>query len=126
MARLKPEFDSRGVKIVGLSVDSADNHAKWSQDIATVAGMAPNYPMIGDTDLKVAKFYGMLPASAEGSSATRAPADNATVRTVYVIGPDKQIKAMISYPMSSGRNFDEVLRLIDPVQLTAKARWRRR
>jgi len=119
MARMKPEFDRRGVKIVGLSVDSIDNHAKWSNDIAAVAGVAPNYPMIGDTDLKVAKLYGMLPASAEGSSATRTPADNATVRTVYVIGPDKQIKAMISYPMSTGRNFDEVLRLVDSVQLTA-------
>jgi thioredoxin-dependent peroxiredoxin len=122
MARLKPEFERRGVKIVGLSVDSVDDHAKWSQDIAAVAGMAPNYPMIGDPDLKVAKLYGMLPASAQGSSATRTPADNATVRTVYVIGPDKQIKAMISYPMSTGRNFDEVLRLIDSVQLTAKAK----
>jgi alkyl hydroperoxide reductase subunit AhpC len=122
MARMKPEFDRRGVKIVGLSVDSVDNHAKWSRDIASVAGMAPNYPMIGDTDLTVAKLYGMLPASAEGSAAARTPADNATVRTVYVIGPDKQIKAMISYPMSTGRNFDEVLRLIDSVQLTAKAK----
>jgi thioredoxin-dependent peroxiredoxin len=122
MARLKPEFDRRGVKIVGLSVDSVDDHAKWSQDIAAVAGMAPNYPLIGDPDLKVAKLYGMLPASAQGSSATRTPADNAAVRTVYVIGPDKQIKAMISYPMSTGRNFDEVLRLIDSVQLTAKAK----
>jgi alkyl hydroperoxide reductase subunit AhpC len=111
MARIKPEFDRRGVKIVGLSVDSVDNHAKWSKDIAAATGVAPNYPMIGDTDLRVAKLYGMLPASAEGSSATRTPADNATVRTVYVIGPDKQIKAMISYPMSTGRNFDEVLRL---------------
>ena len=122
MARMKPEFDRRGVKIVGLSVDSIDNHANWSKDIAAVAGVAPNYPMIGDTDLKVAKLYGMLPASAEGSSAARTPADNATVRTVYVIGPDKQIKAMISYPMSTGRNFDEVLRLVDSVQLTATAK----
>jgi len=122
MARIKPEFDRRGVKIVGLSVDSIDNHANWSKDIAAVAGVAPNYPMIGDTDLKVAKLYGMLPASAEGSSAARTPADNATVRTVYVIGPDKQIKAMISYPMSTGRNFDEVLRLVDSVQLTATAK----
>ena len=122
MARIKPEFDRRGVKIVGLSVDSIDNHANWSKDIAAVAGVAPNYPMIGDTDLKVAKLYGMLPASAEGSSAARTPADNATVRTVYVIGPDKQIKAMISYPMSTGRNLDEVLRLVDSVQLTATAK----
>ena len=120
MAKLKPEFDKRGVKIVGLSVDSVDNHAKWSHDIAAVAGLAPNYPMIGDTDLTVAKLYGMLPATAAGTSATRTPADNATVRTVYVIGPDKQIKAMISYPMSTGRNFDEVLRLVDSCQLTAK------
>jgi thioredoxin-dependent peroxiredoxin len=122
MARMKPEFDKRDVKIVGLSVDTVDNHAKWSRDIAAVAGIAPNYPMIGDTDLKVAKLYGMLPASAAGASASRTPADNATVRTVYVIGPDRQIKAMISYPMSTGRNFDEVLRLIDSVQLTAKAK----
>jgi alkyl hydroperoxide reductase subunit AhpC len=122
MARLKPEFDNRGVKIIGLSVDSVDDHAKWSKDIAAVGGVAPNYPMIGDPDLTVAKLYGMLPASAEGSSATRTPADNATVRTVYVIGPDKQVKAMISYPMSTGRNFDEVLRLVDSVQLTAKAK----
>ena len=122
MAQMKPEFARRGVKIVGLSVDSIDNHAKWSNDIAAVAGVAPNYPMIGDNDLKVAKLYGMLPASAEGSSAARTPADNATVRTVYVIGPDKQIKAMISYPMSTGRNFDEILRLVDSVQLTATAK----
>lgn len=122
MARLKPEFDRRGVKIVGLSVDSVNDHAKWSQDIAAVAGTAPNYPLIGDPDLKVAKLYGMLPASAQGSSTGRTAADNATVRTVYVIGPDKQIKAMISYPMSTGRNFDEVLRLIDSVQLTATAK----
>jgi alkyl hydroperoxide reductase subunit AhpC len=122
MARMKPEFDRRGVKIVGLSVDSVENHAKWSKDIANIAGVAPNYPMIGDTDLKVAKLYGMLPASADGNSANRTPADNATVRTVYVIGPDKLIKAMISYPMSTGRNFDEVLRLVDSVQLTAKAK----
>ena len=122
VARMKPEFDKRGVKIVGLSVDSVENHMKWSKDIAAVDGMEPNYPMIGDTDLKVAKLYGMLPASAEGSSAARTPADNATVRTVYVIGPDKQIKAMISYPMSTGRNFDEILRLVDSVQLTATAK----
>jgi alkyl hydroperoxide reductase subunit AhpC len=122
VARMKPEFDRRDVKIVGLSIDSVDNHAKWSRDIAAVTGIAPNYPMIGDTDLKVAKLYGMLPVSAEGMSDSRSPADNATVRTVYVIGPDRQIKAMISYPMSTGRNFDEVLRLVDSVQLTAKAK----
>jgi thioredoxin-dependent peroxiredoxin len=122
MAKLKPEFEKRGVKIIGLSVDSVDNHAKWSKDIAAIAGTAPNYPMIGDTDLKVAKLYGMLPASAEGSAAIRTPADNATVRTVYLIGPDKQIKATFAYPMSTGRNFDEVLRLIDSVQLTSKVK----
>jgi alkyl hydroperoxide reductase subunit AhpC len=122
MARIKPEFDKRGVKIIGLSVDSVEDHARWSNDSAAVSGAAPNYPMIGDTELKVAKLYGMLPASAEGSSATRTPADNATVRDVYVIGPDKQVKAMISYPMNTGRNFDEVLRLIDSVQLTANAK----
>ena len=113
IARIKPEFDRRGVKIVGLSVDSVENHAKWSNDIAAVAGVAPNYPMIGDTDLTVAKLYGMLAASASGNSATRTPADNATVRTVYVIGPDKLVKAMIVYPMNTGRNFDEVLRLVE-------------
>ena len=122
MARIKPEFDKRGVKIVGLSVDSVDNHAKWSKDIAAIGGVEPNYPMIGDTDLKVAKLYGMLPASASGNAATRTPADNATVRTVYVIGPDKLVKAMIVYPMNTGRNLDEVLRLVDSVQLTANAK----
>jgi alkyl hydroperoxide reductase subunit AhpC len=122
VARMKPEFDRRNVKVVGLSVDSVDNHAKWSRDIEAATGTAPNYPLIGDTDLTVAKLYGMLPAAAEGTSATRTPADNATVRTVYVIGPDRQIKAMLSYPMSTGRNFDEVLRLLDSVQLTAKAK----
>jgi alkyl hydroperoxide reductase subunit AhpC len=122
MARIKPEFDKRGVKIVGLSVDSVDNHAKWSKDIAAIGGVEPSYPMIGDTDLKVAKLYGMLPTSASGNSATRTPADNATVRTVYVIGPDKLVKAMIVYPMNTGRNLDEVLRLVDSVQLTANAK----
>ncbi len=113
MARIKPEFDRRGVKIVGLSVDSVNSHMKWSSDIAVVAGVAPNYLMIGDTDLTVAKLYGMLPALASGNSATRTPADNATMRTVYVIAPDKQVKAMIIYPMNTGRNFDEVLRLVE-------------
>lgn len=122
VAAMKPQFDARGVKVIGLSVDSVENHAKWSHDIEAVSGAAVNYPMIGDTDLAVAKLYGMLPASAAGSSATRTPADNATVRTVYVIGPDKQIKAQISYPMSTGRNFHEVLRLIDSLQLTAKSK----
>jgi thioredoxin-dependent peroxiredoxin len=122
MARMKPEFDRRDVKIIGLSVDSVENHAGWSRDIAAISGLAPNYPMIGDTNLQVAKLYGMLPASADGTSASRTPTDNATVRTVYVIGPDKQIKAMISYPMSTGHDFNEVLRLVDSVQLTAKAK----
>src|ERR1700726_576680 len=120
MARLKPEFDKRGVKIIGLSVDPVDNHKKWSQDIKDVSGFAPNYPMIGDTDLKVSKLYGMLPADLEGSSDGRTAMDNQTVRTVFVIGPDKKIKLMIAYPMTTGRNFDEVLRVIDSMQLTAK------
>ena len=120
MARIKPEFDKRGVKILGLSVDTVDNHGKWSNDIAETQGTAPNYPMIGDTELKVSKLYGMLPADAGESCEGRTPADNATVRNVYVIGPDKKIKLMLSYPMSTGRNFDEVLRVIDSMQLTAK------
>jgi alkyl hydroperoxide reductase subunit AhpC len=120
MARIKPEFDKRGVKIIGLSVDSVDNHGKWSTDIAETQGTAPNYPMIGDTELKVSKLYGMLPADAGESCEGRTAADNATVRNVYVIGPDKKIKLMLSYPMSTGRNFDEVLRVIDSMQLTAK------
>jgi thioredoxin-dependent peroxiredoxin len=120
MARLKPEFDKRNVKIIGLSVDSVDDHRKWSKDIQDATGTAPNYPMIGDTDLKVAKLYNMLPAETSGTAAGRKAADNATVRTVYVVGPDKKIKLMITYPMSTGRNFDEVLRVIDSIQLTAK------
>ena len=120
MARIKPEFDKRGVKIIGLSVDTVDNHGKWSNDIAETQGTAPNYPMIGDTELKVSKLYGMLPAEAGESCEGRTPADNATVRNVYVIGPDKKIKLVLSYPMSTGRNFDEVLRVIDSMQLTAK------
>jgi thioredoxin-dependent peroxiredoxin len=120
MARIKPEFDKRGVKIVGLSVDPVDSHAKWSKDIEETQGTAPNYPMIGDSDLKVSKLYGMLPAAAGETSEGRTAADNATVRNVYVIGPDKKIKLLISYPMSTGRNFDEVLRVIDSMQLTAK------
>ncbi len=120
MARIKPEFDKRNVKIIGLSVDPVDRHASWSKDIEETQGHAPNYPMIGDTDLKVSKLYGMLPANTSGSAEGRTPADNATVRNVYVIGPDKKIKLVISYPMSTGRNFDEVLRVIDSVQLTAK------
>jgi alkyl hydroperoxide reductase subunit AhpC len=120
MAKLKPEFDKRNVKIIGLSVDSVDDHHKWSKDIQDTQGTAPNYPMIGDTELKVAKLYNMLPAETIGVASERKAADNATVRTVYVIGPDKKIKLMITYPMSTGRNFDEVLRVIDSIQLTAK------
>jgi alkyl hydroperoxide reductase subunit AhpC len=119
MAKAKPEFDRRNVKIIGLSVDPVDNHAKWSKDIEETQGHAPNYPMIGDTDLKVSKLYGMLPADAGASSEGRTAVDNQTVRNVYVIGPDKKIKLVISYPMSTGRNFDEVLRVIDSLQLTA-------
>src|SRR6202007_1369922 len=122
MARLKPEFDKRGVKIIGLSVDSVDNHKKWSADIKDVVGFAPNYPMIGDTDLKISKLYNMLPASTTGTSEGRTPADNQTVRNVFVIGPDKKIKLVLVYPMTTGRNFDEVLRVIDSLQLTAKHR----
>jgi alkyl hydroperoxide reductase subunit AhpC len=120
MARIKPEFDKRGVKVIGLSIDPVDRHAGWAKDIAETQGSAVNFPMIGDTDLKVAKLYGMLPASAGETSEGRTAADNATVRNVYVIGPDKKIKLVISYPMSTGRNFDEVLRVIDSMQLTAK------
>jgi thioredoxin-dependent peroxiredoxin len=120
MARIKPEFDKRGVKVIGLSIDPVDRHAGWAKDIAETQGSAVNFPMIGDTDLKVAKLYGMLPAEAGDTSEGRTAADNATVRNVYVIGPDKKIKLVISYPMSTGRNFDEVLRVIDSMQLTAK------
>jgi alkyl hydroperoxide reductase subunit AhpC len=120
MARIKPDFDKRGVKVIGLSVDPVDKHAGWAKDIQETQGSAVNFPMIGDTDLKVAKLYGMLPASAGETSEGRTAADNATVRNVYVIGPDKKIKLVISYPMSTGRNFDEVLRVIDSMQLTAK------
>ena len=122
MAKLKPEFDKRNVKVIGLSVDPVSNHAKWSVDIKETQGTAPNYPMIGDTDLKVAKAWGMLPATLEGTSEGRTPADNATVRNVFVVGPDKKIKLVIIYPMTTGRNFDEVLRVIDSMQLTAKHR----
>jgi alkyl hydroperoxide reductase subunit AhpC len=122
MARLKPEFDRRGVKIIGLSVDPVDNHAKWANDIKDVQGFAPNFPMIGDTDYNVSKLYGMLPASTSGDPLKRTPADNQTVRNVFVIGPDKKIKLVLVYPMSTGRNFDEVLRVIDSLQLTAKHR----
>jgi alkyl hydroperoxide reductase subunit AhpC len=120
VAKLKPEFDKRGVKVIGLSVDPADNHARWSQDIAETQGTAPNFPMIADSDLKVSKLYGMLPADTAGTSEGRTPANNATVRNVFIIGPDKQIKLILVYPMSVGRNFDEVLRAIDALQLTAR------
>jgi alkyl hydroperoxide reductase subunit AhpC len=120
MARAKSEFDKRNAKIIGLSVDPVDRHAGWAKDIEETQGAAPNYPMIGDPELKIAKLYGMLPASAGATSDGRTPADNQTVRNVYVIGPDKKIKLVISYPMTTGRNFDEVLRVIDSLQLTAK------
>ena len=120
MARIKPEFDKRGVKIIGLSVDPVESHKKWSNDIKETQGTAPNYPMIGDADLKISKLYGMLPASTSGTSEGRTPADNQTVRNVFVIGPDKKIKLVLMYPMTTGRNFDEVLRVIDSMQLTAK------
>jgi len=119
MASLKPEFDKRNCKIIGLSVDPVDNHARWAQDIADVMGQAPNYPMIGDTDLQVAKRYDMLPADLDDGSEGRTAADNATVRSVFIIGPDKKIKLILTYPMSTGRNFDEVLRVLDSMQLTA-------
>jgi alkyl hydroperoxide reductase subunit AhpC len=120
MAKLKPEFDKRNCKIIGLSVDSVDDHKRWSKDIEETQGHAPNYPMIGDSDLKIAKLYGMLPASASGDASKRTPMDNATVRNVYIIGPDKKVKLVISYPMSTGRNFPEILRALDSLQLTAK------
>jgi thioredoxin-dependent peroxiredoxin len=120
MAKIKPEFDKRGVKIIGLSVDPVDKHAKWADDIKETQGFAPNYPMIGDVDYNVSKLYGMLPAAVSGDPAKRTPADNQTVRNVFVIGPDKKIKLILVYPMTTGRNFDEVLRVIDSLQLTAK------
>ncbi len=122
MAKIKPEFDKRGVKIIGLSVDPVDRHAKWAEDIKETQGVAPNFPMIGDPDLTISKLYGMLPASASGGADGRTPADNQTVRNVFVIGPDKKIKLVLVYPMTTGRNFDEVLRVIDSMQLTAKHR----
>lgn len=120
MAGLKPEFDKRNTKIIGLSVDPVDNHAAWAKDIEETQGHAVTYPMIGDPELKVAKAYDMLPETEGDSSEGRSAADNATVRSVFVIGPDKKIKATLTYPMSTGRNFDEVLRLLDSCQLTAK------
>ena len=119
MASIKPDFDQRNVKIIGLSVDPVENHTKWSNDIQDATGHAPNYPVIGDTDLAVAKLYDMLPATTGGTSEGRTATDNLTVRNVFVIGPDKKIKLMIIYPMATGRNFDEILRVIDSIQLTA-------
>jgi alkyl hydroperoxide reductase subunit AhpC len=120
MARIKPEFDKRGVKIIGLSVDPVDRHAGWAADIKETQGFAPNYPMIGDTDYNVSKLYGMLPAAVSGDAGKRTAADNQTVRNVFIIGPDKKIKLILVYPMTVGRNFDEVLRVIDSLQLGAK------
>ncbi len=119
MAKLKPEFDKRNVKIIGLSVDSTSDHERWARDIEETQGAAPNYPIIGDHDLQVSKLHGMLPAETSGEAASRTPADNQTVRNVFVIGPDKKVKLVLVYPMTTGRNFDEVLRVIDSLQLTA-------
>ena len=122
VARLKPEFDKRGVKVIGLSVDPVTNHDKWADDIEETQGFRPNYPLIGDTDLAISKAWGLLPASTSGGSEGRTAADNQTVRNVFVIGPDKKIKLILVYPMTTGRNFDEILRVIDSLQLTAKHR----
>lgn len=119
-AKLKPEFDKRNTKVIGLSVDPVENHTGWAKDIEETQGTAPNFPMIGDTDLNVAKLYDMLPEAEPGSADGRTAADNATVRSVFIIGPDKRVKAFLVYPMTSGRNFDEILRLLDSIQLTAK------
>ena len=130
MASIKPEFDERGVKIIALSVDPLDNHEKWASDIAETQGTAPNFPIIADTDFNVSKLYGMLPADVEGDPTERTPAQNGTLRNVFVIGPDKKIKLVLIYPMTTGRNFDEVLRVLDSLQLTAEhavatpAQWR--
>jgi thioredoxin-dependent peroxiredoxin len=122
MARLKPEFDKRNVKIIGLSVDPVSSHSGWAKDIAETQGVAPNYPIIGDADLAISKLYDMLPAETSGDSSKRTAADNQTVRNVYVVGPDKKLKLILVYPMTTGRNFDEVLRVVDSMQLTAKHR----
>jgi alkyl hydroperoxide reductase subunit AhpC len=122
VARSKPDFDRRGVKVIGFSVDPVEKHAAWAEDIRDTQGVAPNYPVIGDPDLSISKLYGMLPADAGNTADGRTPADNQTVRNVFIIGPDKKIKAILIYPMTSGRNFDEVLRLIDSLQLTAEHR----
>jgi len=119
VAKLKSEFDKRNMKVIGLSVDSVDDHKKWSKDIEETQGAAPNYPMIGDPDLQIAKLYDMLPAETTGAASGRTAADNFTVRNVYIIGPDKKIKLIITYPMTTGRNFDEILRVVDSIQLTA-------
>jgi alkyl hydroperoxide reductase subunit AhpC len=130
MASIKPEFDKRGVKIIGLSVDRTGDHEAWAEDIAETQGTAPNYPIIADGDFAVSKLYGMLPADVSGDPGDRTPADNQTVRNVFVIGPDKKVKLILVYPMTTGRNFDEVLRVVDSLQLTAKhkvatpAQWR--
>jgi alkyl hydroperoxide reductase subunit AhpC len=120
MAKLKPEFEKRGVKILGLSVDPVEDHKRWMQDIQDATGYMPNYPLIGDSELKVAKLYDMLPAAAGDSAKGRTAADNQTVRNVFIVGPDKKIKLILVYPMSTGRNFDEILRVVDSLQLTAK------
>ncbi|MGH2971522.1 MAG: peroxiredoxin [Gaiellaceae bacterium] len=120
MAKIKPEFDRRGVKVIGLSVDPVDRHGEWAKDIEETQGVAPNYPIISDADFNVSKLYGMLPAATSGDPLQRTPADNQTVRNVFVIGPDKKVKLILVYPMTTGRNFDEVLRVIDSLQLTAK------
>jgi alkyl hydroperoxide reductase subunit AhpC len=122
LARLKPEFDKRGVKLIGLSVDPIAKHTLWADDIKETQGLAPNYPMIGDTDLAISKLYDMLPAAISGDANNRTAADNATVRNVFIIGPDKKIKLVLVYPMTTGRNFQEILRVIDSLQLTAKHR----
>ena len=122
MASIKPEFDRRGVKVIGLSVDALDRHSEWANDIEETQGHAPNYPIISDTDFNVSKLYGMLPAEVSGDPLARTPADNQTVRNVFVIGPDKKVKLILVYPMTTGRNFDEVVRVIDSLQLTAKHR----
>jgi len=119
VAKMKPEFDKRNVKVIGLSVDSVEDHKKWSKDIEETQGAGPNFPMIGDPDLRISKLYDMLPAETAGSASGRTAADNATVRNVYIIGPDKKIKLIITYPMTTGRNFDEILRVLDSIQLTA-------
>jgi len=131
MARIQPEFERRNTKILGLSVDSVEDHARWANDIQETQGTAPNYPIIGDSDFKVSKLYDMLPATVSGEARSRTPAENQTVRTVFLIGPDKKIKLILMYPMTTGRNFDEVLRVLDSIQLTAKykvatpANWKR-